>query len=178
MKIDQLISIAAHAGIALAVEPVTTANLYVLIDEDRNDLYVGKAASKARHENEDRWKSIDHKLGIFSGFVALAAENNAERIPLRYKSDEFDPLKLAAVIDTEEWKGGAIATLLDRLDEGRPPTAEEVERILVRIHVRMGCLIGNSQYASQWEGPIGSVTDTIAALAIDSHRISSLKRIT
>jgi hypothetical protein len=43
---------------------------------------------------------------------------------------------------------------------------EQVEKLLVRIVVRYGVPIGNSQFASQWEKPIGTVPDTLAALAV------------
>jgi hypothetical protein len=48
------------------------------------------------------------------------------------------------------------------------PSAAEVEKLLVRIAVRYGAPIGNSQFASQWEDPIETVSDTLAVLAVDS----------
>jgi hypothetical protein len=65
---------------------------------------------------------------------------------------------------------GAINLVLSRLKEETPPTVEEVEQILVRTHIRTGRLIGNSQFASQWETPIGTYPDTLAALVADAAR--------
>lgn len=175
MTIDQLKGVAAGAGILLADAPLQEANLYVLVDPEGNDLYVGKAASKVRHLNEERWKTLEYIDEIRSGIVSLMVENEARRRALRYDSGSFDASKLKTHISAYRWSGGAIDTVLERLiDEGGSPTVEEIEEILVRIHIRAGRLIGNSQFASQWETPIGSFTDTVAALAVHAARISGV----
>ncbi|WP_209561067.1 hypothetical protein [Frigoribacterium sp. PvP032] len=168
MKVAILKSIASGAGIRLVDEPLSSANLYVIIDSEGNDLYVGKAASLQRHREEDTWKSLDYERKIVSGFVALMSENEGERRPFRYEPTSFDKSKLPAHINAEDWHGESVDRVVERLASGEPPTLEEVEQILIRIHVRAGCLIGNSQFGSQWEGPIGSFCDTMAVLATDA----------
>lgn len=174
MPIEQLIKIAAGAGIVLEKAPIDEANLYVLVDPDGNDIYIGKADSKYRHNEEDRWKDLDYIHRVVSGFTALVAENDAQRHPLHYDPETFVPSRLKTHIDAEGWSGRGIDTVAARLDQQTPPTPEEIEQILVRTHVRTGRLIGNSQFASQWEGPIDSFTDTVAVLAVDAARTSGV----
>lgn len=171
MKVDDLRLIAEGAGIELVSVDLSDeahANLYVMVDSELNDLYVGKAASIRRHLEEDAWKSLDYECRIVSGFVALMGENDASRWPLSYSPESFDGTKLLSHINAEQWHGKSIDLVIGRLTNAEPPTLEEVEQILIRIHVRAGCLIGNSQFGSQWEGPIGSFCDTMAVLATDA----------
>ena len=176
MTTDQMIAIADGVGIDLADAPLETANLYTWTDPDRRVLYVGKATSRKRHDDEMRWKTdLDHTSQIVSGFVALLVENDAERRTLRYDPATFDPAPLVRHAEAEGWQGAAIDRVLDRCRrEDGAPTVEEVEEILVRLHVRTGRLIGNSQFASQWETPIGSFTDTVAVLAADAARSNGI----
>lgn len=170
MTIDQLCSATAAVGIRLDDSTVDDANLYVITDPEGINLYIGKAASKRRHLEEDSWKEMDYESEIVSGFPILAAENDAQRHPLFYSPDRFDGTKLRDHITQHEWSGGAINLVLSRLEEETPPTVEEIEQILIRTHVRTGRLIGNSQFASQWETPIGTYPDTLAALVADAAR--------
>lgn len=172
MKLIELMAIAAAAGITLESEEIETANLYVMVDAEENNLYVGKAASKYRHLAEDAFKSLEYERIISFGFVALVAENDARRRALRYEPERFDSSQMYAHIDSERWSGPAIDRLVNRLNTQVPPTVEEVEQILIRIHVCTGRLIGNSQFASQWEGPAGSFVDTVSVLAAEAARIS------
>lgn len=92
---------------------------------------------------------------------------------------EFDGAKVIFAINGSDagqgsWEGGSFDALRQRIESGIPPTAEEIEEFLVRIHIRAGCLIGNSQYASQWENPIGRFADTLAVLAVDSARVNGI----
>lgn len=175
MTSDEMIAIAQGIGIHLEDAPTNAANLYAWTDPDQHVLYVGKASSKRRHDEEMRWKSLDYTSEIVSGFVALLAENDARQRPLRYDPSTFDPAPLAQHVAAEGWKGKAIDTVLERCRrQDGAPTVEEVEQILVRLHVRTGRLIGNSQYASQWETPIGSFTDTVAVLAADTARSTGI----
>ena len=64
------------------------------------------------------------------------------------------------------WEGGAIDSLREWLDDPRPPGDEFVEKFLVRVMVRAGVPTGNSQFASQWEGPLGQPADTLALFAV------------
>lgn len=175
MTIDQMTAIAAGAGIHLEYAPPEAANLYAWSDPDQHVLYVGKASSRRRHDDEQRWKNLDHTNRIVSGIAALLSENDAQPHHFRYGPAAFDPAVLAQHVKAEGWEGNAIDSVLERLrDESGAPTPEEVEGILVRLHVRTGRLIGNSQYASQWETPIGSFTDTVAVLAADAARATGV----
>lgn len=170
MSIDQLLKATATIGIHLEDADYNTANLYVIVDPGGINLYVGKAASRRRHLDEDKWKELDYEKNIVSGYPVLVAENNAQRRPFLYNPDNFHGQSMRDHIVKHKWGGTAIDTVLNRLDEGAPPTVEEVEKILVRTHIRTGRLIGNSQFASQWETPIGTYSDTVAALVADAAR--------
>lgn len=175
MTSDQMIDIAKSAGIQLHDEPTSTANLYTWTDSEGNNLYIGKAASTRRHDDEAYWKTLDHTTKIYSGIVALLSENNAKSRPLRHDPAMFEPGPLQHHVEQEGWAGGAIDSVLERLRQpDGAPTTEEVEQILVRLHIRTGRLIGNSQFASQWESPIGSFSDTVAVLAADVARHSGI----
>lgn len=175
MTSDQMIDIATGVGIHLADAPTATANLYTWTDPEGHNLYVGKARSKKRHADEAMWKTRDHTTEILSGITALLSENDAMSRPLFYDPASFDPELLQRHVTTEHWEGGAIDSVLERLRRtDGAPTVEEVEQILVRLHIRTGRLLGNSQFASQWETPIGSFTDTVAVLATDAARRSGI----
>lgn len=169
-----LIKIAHAVGIPLSESVDSNSNLYLIVDDQGNDLYVGKAASSKRHREEDGWSSMDHTKSILSGFISLWRENNARRLCIDYDDGAFDPAAALSIIEREGWGGGAIDSARARLEDGEAPTVEEVEEILVRIHIRAGRLIGNSDRASQWEKPIGRFADTMAALAVDAARDSGL----
>lgn len=170
MLIDQLLKATAAIGIYLEDTDYDTANLYVIVDPDGINLYVGKAASKRRHLDEDKWKELDYENNIVSGYPALIAENDAQRRPFLYNAEKFHGQSMRDHIVKHKWGGTAINTVVNRLDEGISPTVAEVEKILVRTHIRTGRLIGNSQFASQWETPIGTYSDTVAALVADAAR--------
>ncbi|SMQ66974.1 hypothetical protein SAMN06295909_1381 [Plantibacter sp. VKM Ac-1784] len=174
MRLSQLRSIAEAGGITLLDHPIDTANLYALVDPNDDVLYIGKAASKRRHLEEESFAGLDYEYGNVIGFAALVTENDASRRPLRYDPDTFDPATVFTYIAAESWAGPAIDRVVARLKAGAFPSASEVEEILIRIHVRTGRLIGNSQFASQWETPIGSFEDTIAVLAAGAARMSGV----
>lgn len=164
LNVHDLARITKSVGIELeVVESIDEANLYALADQDNNCIYVGKAASARRHRDEDRWRAPDFWRHNYSGFVALATANDAVRHAYRYRSDTF---AWAEILKTaEHWTGSLIDVVTARARANVPPSTEEVEQILIRIHVRTGCVVGNSQFASQWEHPIGSFTDAVAILA-------------
>lgn len=98
--------------------------------------------------------------------MALLRVNQAVPQNLYYDPNTFDARKWRNFRDRDSWSGAA----LDYLDKALPPGAklseEQVEQLLVRIAVRYGVPIGNSQFASQWENPIGSAPDTLAVMAV------------
>lgn len=169
MNAGDLINIASLVGIKLHMTVIPEANLYLLVDQEDHTLYVGKANSEQRHKNEDQWKSSDYRTDMnHSGIVALMAENNSRRVPLSYDPSEFTVEPILQHIESEKWNGTLLDEAILRIKDGLPPSVAEVEEILIRIHIRTGRVIGNSQYASQWEKPIGRFPDTVAALAADA----------
>lgn len=175
MSIYQLLKATAAVGIHLEkCDDFDSGNLYVITDPDGINLYIGKAASKRRHLDEDRWKELDYEREIVSGFPVLVVENDGVRHPLRYDPKQFDGQTLSDHISKHGWSGGGIDKVNDRLRNDVPPTVEEIEKILVRTHIRTGRLIGNSQFASQWETPIGTYSDTVAALVADAARVHGI----
>ena len=144
-------------------------NLYVWHTPapEREVVYVGKAASDKRVREETAWRNGgDPTHRILSGIVTLLRVNHAEPQALRYDPDTFDAAMWRRIRDKDEWSGSLIGRLDDALPAGAMLSAEDVEKLLVRICVRYGVPIGNAQFASQWEAPIGSATDTLAALAV------------
>lgn len=177
MKIEELRSAAELVGIKLEDAEIETSNLYALVDPEGNNVYVGKAASKARHLYEDAAGFEDYSRRTYSGFVAMMYENETTRRPLIYDDVTFGSDALCALLEEHEWSGSSVDALRERLDAGVPPTVGEVEQILVRIHVRAGRIVGNSQFASQWEGPIGSFSDTVAAVAVNAAHARGVIRM-
>lgn len=176
MNADQLVKIAAGAGIFLHEATPETENLYVYATDDSkaHTVYVGKSASRARSTGEVNVEGQDYKDRIGVGFSALIKENNATRRSFRYDPTSFDPALLLRHIEEHEWGGPAIEALRERLDAHlvAAPTisVEDVEKVLVRIHVNTGRLIGNSQFASQWEATVNGAPNVIAVLAADIAR--------
>lgn len=167
MNFNELIQTAALAGITLSSSDIAHANLYVICDQAGHNLYVGKANSRRRHVEEEQFpQRFNRKTTIVSGFLHLVEENQAERKPLLFDPLNFDRTKLDSLITKYRWSGDAISTLQSFLST-ELLTPSLVEEALIRIHVRAGKLIGNSQHGSQWENPIGKPMDTIAAIAVD-----------
>jgi hypothetical protein len=78
----------------------------------------------------------------------LLRVNGALLQPLQYDSDGYDAGVWSALVQEYGWHGPAIASLQEELTD-RPPVPEDVEKLLVRIAVRYGVPLGNSQFASQ-----------------------------
>lgn len=168
MQLGQLLAITDRIGITLRSATIAEANLYAITDPDDNTIYIGKAKSVKRHLDEERFNNrYDRTRQIVSGFLHLVEENDAVRKPLRYEPGSFNPEKLLLLVAQEKWEGEAVTAMLEFV-QNSTLTVEQVEQVLIRVHVRTGRLIGNSQFASQWEGPIGKVADTIAAVAADA----------
>lgn len=174
MTVDDLTKIADSAGIPLVPSSPIECDLYVIADREGNCLYVGQSASQegGRVLYEISLRHKDPTTAIHSGIVALMVENDGVHYAWRYDSDSFDGSRLDEVISGQHWEGEAVDTVQRRVDSRNPPTLYEVEEFLIRSHVRTGCLIANSQHASQWDGPVGRFADTVAALAIDAARLS------
>ncbi|GAA1491000.1 hypothetical protein [Brachybacterium sacelli] len=174
MTVDELIKTAEAAGIPLVPALAKECNLYAITDPEGNCLYVGQSASKSgrRVLDEISYRREDPTTAIRSGIVALLVENHGSHHPWRFDPDPFDASRLKAAITDQAWEGGAIDVVKKRLDSGTPPKLGEVEEFLVRSHIRTGCLIGNSEFASQWDGPIGKFADTVAVLAVLTGDVS------
>lgn len=179
MNVDQLVKIAAGAGIVLEEATPETENLYVYAvraenPADQHTVYVGKSASNSRSIAEANVEGQDYRDRIGVGFSALVKENNAVRHSFRYDPASFDPAPLLAHIAEHNWHGGAIDALREHLSGAvaeHPSFSDAfVEQFLVRIHVCTGRLIGNSQFASQWEKTVNGLPNVVAVLAADIAR--------
>lgn len=167
LPLQDLLEVTSCAGITVERSERENANLYAWVSTDREQvLYIGKAASKRRIEEENGWKEkSDHNTGLHSAIVPLLRTQEGRNVPLRVDPDSFDRSAVPKIIERYEWKGTAIDTALKELPSIHMDS-EMVEKVLIRIAVRMGRLIGNSQFASQWETPIGKTYDTVAHFAI------------
>ncbi|WP_067779659.1 hypothetical protein [Actinomyces vulturis] len=166
----KIIDIAQGSGLSLQRCDKDNANLYIWASQDDTALYIGKANSPKRIEDEERWSKEDYDNNVYSTIVTLLGVNKAKIIPLRYDPSTSDFSPIFDCIKREGWHGSYFERLTEFL-ETSIPTVEEVEKILIRIVLRCGCLIGNSQFASQWEGPLGRFSDTFAILAVDQAGI-------
>jgi hypothetical protein len=168
LTVSTLIKAADRIGVKLHMVN-SGGNLYVWHTPTPEEavVYIGKSTSDKRLNNERGWQDgLDPKAEIVSGIVTLLRVNQAVPQALRYDPNTFDASKWRDLRDKDNWSGEG----LDNLNMALPPGAilpeAQVEELLVRIAVRYGVPIGNSQFASQWEKPIGSVPDTLAALAV------------
>lgn len=163
MKINDLLTITRAAGVNLREVPQSEENLYVYADTEGYVLYVGSAASAKRGRDEARFaaEGYEDRLGI--GFSALITENDGRRHSFHYDPADFTA---STILDQEvQWEGAAIEPVHERLKSGEAPTLLEVEELLVRIVVATGRLIGNSQYASQWENTVNRFPNVLAVMA-------------
>lgn len=164
--VDELIAVLDTAGITVTRCDDKTANLYAWTAPDGEIVYLGKASSAKRLNDENRWKNTsDPSANIHSGFASLVQNANATHTGLHIETKTLDSTRIDATIAKDQWTGPA----LDTLNAAAPElviTPEMVEKIMIRTVVRMGKLIGNSQFASQWETPIGTIPDTLAHLAV------------
>lgn len=164
LTVDQLLSAAARVGVSLT-PTATEGNLYLWHTPAREVVYIGKSASDKRVNDERKWREYDPRDWIYSGIVTLLRANHAELQPLHYDSAAYDAAVWRSRVDSDKWTGPAIIALQEDLAT-RSLTSTEVETLLIRIGVRYGTPLGNSRDASQWENPIGTTADTLAAIAV------------
>ncbi|MEX0158621.1 MULTISPECIES: hypothetical protein [unclassified Microbacterium] len=179
MNVNQLVKIAADAGIKLEPATPDTENLYVYaVDEenpeDQHTVYVGKSTDRSRSLTESRVQARAYIDTIGLGFSALVVENNATRHSFHFDPSAFDPTAILGQIESREWAGRSIDALKLRLDAHTPETPalsrDEVEALLIRVHVNTGRLTGNSEFASQWEASNDRIPNLAAVLAVDIAR--------
>lgn len=179
MNVNQLVKIAADAGIKLEPATPDTENLYVYaVDEEnpeaQHTVYVGKSTDRSRSLTENRVQSRAYIDTIGLGFSALVVENNATRHSFHFDPSAFDPTAILGQIESREWAGRSIDALKLRLDAHTPETPalsrDEVEAFLIRVHINTGRLIGNSEFASQWEASNDRIPNLAAVLAVDIAR--------
>lgn len=180
MNVNQLVKIAADAGINLEPATPDTENLYVYaVDEenpeDQHTVYVGKSTDRSRSVTEANVQGQDYMDRIGVGFSALVVENNAKRHSFRFDPATFDPAPILEQIERREWSGRSILKLQRRLWRHTPETPvfsrDDIENFLIRVHVNTGRLIGNSTFASQWEATVGRDPNVAAVLAADIARL-------
>lgn len=166
LHMDTLLAAAARVGVVLS--PTTEpGDLYAWATPQREVVYLGKSDSPTRVRDEEGWRHLDPSAEIVSGIVLLLRVNHAHCEAFTYDPATFDPTRWQAIVAAGDWGGSAVERLWERLLAG-PPTVAEVEELLIRIAVRYGTPLGNSQYHSQWENPIDRPADTLAVLAVDS----------
>lgn len=179
MNVDQLVKIAAGAGIILEEATPENENLYVYaVDakkpDDQHTVYIGKSTDRSRSVTETNVQGQDYMDRIGVGFSALVAENNAKRHSFRFDPATFDPAPILEQIERREWNGRSITKLKKLLIAHTPETPafsrDDIENFLIRVHVNTGRLIGNSTFASQWEATVGRVPNVAAVLAADIAR--------
>lgn len=171
MTLTELLAIAAGAGVKLERADESQENLYVYADPKDQVLYIGRSKNRTRGRNEERIKDEGYANRIGVGFSALIAENRGVRHRFRYEPETFDDQPLRRQIKSEDWKGVPVEELLEYIDvEPRGFTIADVEHMLVRIAVCTGRLIGNSQYASQWEKTVNRPPNVAAVIAADIAR--------
>ncbi|MBN7794645.1 hypothetical protein [Microbacterium esteraromaticum] len=172
MTLNELVGIARGAGIHLEPADEHSENLYVYADPRGNILYIGISGSSTpgkRSRDEERIAHEGYQDRVGVGFSALITENEAKRHRFYYDPETFNPTPLRNQIETENWQGDAIEKLKAHIEVSKPSLAE-VEHALVRIPVCTGRLIGNSQYASQWEASVNRIPNVIAVIAADIAR--------
>lgn len=178
MTIDELVKIAACVGIVLEpVDDVQRENLYVYATKDEQHIvYVGKneaQSKRSREYIETVLSTADYKNFTESGFAALIQENNAKRHSFRYDPAAFDPTMLRSHVD--RWYNITIDRIKEEIDGGTfSLSVAEVERILIRMHVCTGRLIGNSHNAGQWEANVAERHNYIAVIAADVARAAGI----
>ncbi|MFD9829023.1 hypothetical protein ACFWXB_16245 [Tsukamurella tyrosinosolvens] len=178
LSVDNLVAAARRVGVALS--PVDVGgNLYVWHTPAPAEsvVYIGKSDSENRLRNEQNWMRSDVANSIFSGIVTLLRVNRAKSRAFNYEPDAFESSRWRGIVERGRWSGPAIDSLEVHFASGDTLKSVDVEKLLVRIAVRYGVPIGNSQFASQWENPIGSISDTLAALAVyddDSFKVPEL----
>lgn len=171
MSLTELLAIAAGAGVKLEKADESRENLYIYTDPQEQVLYIGRSTNHRRGRNEERIKDEGYETRIGVGFSALITENQGQRHRFRYEPETFDAQPLRQQIKREVWEGDAVENLLRYVEvEPRGLTIADVEHMLVRIAVCTGRLIGNSQYASQWETTVNRPPNVAAVIAADIAR--------
>lgn len=142
---DELINIAAHVGVYLSVSPVPS-HLYAIVSQPgEHVLYIGKGedAGLRRARNEASWRAMDPQQEAVSGLVCLMRRNNAHHVHLRLEG--FDAAKAIATGD-QYWE----RPLPEIEDPDFEMSVRFVEEFLIRVAVRLGVPIANSQFAGQF----------------------------
>lgn len=162
--VEELIRYADHIGCRVETSD-TPSDLYALVTPppDGHVLYLGKdeSALGRRAANEARWAELDPEKWELSGIITLIRRNNGKHVHLALKG--FDVQK--ALESGKDWGGDIPALTADDFVW----TVQETEKLLIRIAVRLGVPIGNSQFASQWEYPIGKMHDRLAVWAVTAE---------
>lgn len=163
VTLQELLAAAERVGVTLRRVTSSEANLYVWATPADEVVYIGKQTSAGRLEDEQNWIRGDPGYNVLSGIVTLLRVNRAQLHPLHYATSDYDRERWSTIRNEYDWSGSAF----DAVDEWHDsPSVKQVENMLVRIAVRYGAPIGNSQFASQWENPIGTIPDTLAVLAL------------
>ncbi|WP_114906828.1 hypothetical protein [Ornithinimicrobium murale] len=160
ITVPEMIEYSSNAGVTISVSEEAN-DLYAMVSQPGEHIvYLGKdeSASRRRAANEKKWAELDPEIFELSGIIALQRRNNTRHAHLSL--DGFDAAK--AIEAGKLWN----VDIPELADPDFVLTTVLVEQFLVRIAVRLGVPIGNSQFASQWESPIGSLPDRLAIWAV------------
>lgn len=148
-------------------------DVYLIVTPSEGTLYIGSATSagkRRRTRDEAGWVDA-HALDRGSiGLARLGARHGSKHRRYRLEGIDLEALRALA---TTKVVDGVLANRLENFDSNYPTHRDRVrlvERALVRLVIQSGYLIGNSQYASQWEDHWHTLADEIAYLAMWSSR--------
>lgn len=169
-SLSEVLRLSAMAGVTITRSIAAAATLYVWVTPvQERILYIGKLADESRIKNEARWKEADPTTGVYSAICALLKANDAIAVPLSYRTNiDFDKAHAARLLEAAHARvpHWPFEQSLGWLHDDSDVSPWKIEKFLIRLVVRQGSLVGNSQHASQWENPIGAGTDGLAAAAL------------
>lgn len=162
ITVPELARYARHVGITIEASQ-NPRDLYALADPGGHVLYIGKdeSATRTRARNESAWGELDLEKLEVSAIAALIRRNQASHTHLHFAG--FDAGK--AIEAGREWDVDSP----ELADPNFTLSVPDVEKTLIRIVVRLGVPVGNSQFASQWETPIGTLWDRLAVWAVTTE---------
>ncbi len=174
MPLTALVRAARAAGISLRDRDPEERHPHLYVwttpTQEKEVLYIGKAADPRRTTVEEGLNSAFDATQINVGFVVLVKRHQAQRHDLHYDSVDLQKvLEVAA-----PWNGPALDTLRADIAAQAPWGLPDVEMVLIRMAVLAGYPTGNSSGAGQWEQMMGDRRNTLAAIAVDQDDELSL----
>lgn len=173
---DKLLEGMASVGLPLLRAAQGAGNLYIWTSRggssEGHPIYIGKSTDvrRRRVRNETGWAEGFDRLRLAdssrSVIATTLAVHEAHAIELTWDAAKIDLAKMRTAYSSSGLTGEPAKKIEYLLGES-PPWAIPVglmEKLLIRAVLHTGTVIANSQYASQWEGPIGEETDALGRL--------------